>query len=199
MSIPFVGTEDLGNYLRLELDDTDDLGVIAVNAACDTVRSYLGQQVDLVSGDAVNLDGSGTDALLLPELPVVEITSVTTYDADGNDEEPLTVDEDYRIGTGGILWRIPRYNVWPLGHANIAVVYSHGYDTSISSGSGDCYGGVPSDIRLIAVQLAARIYDIGMVQQEAAGSWSATYVGGAGQLNDYEMRALDRWRVRGAA
>ena len=58
--------------------------------ACDRVRDYLCQQIDQVVGDVVTVYGTGTRAMLLPELPVTVVTSITF---DGDAVTDYTVDD----------------------------------------------------------------------------------------------------------
>lgn len=182
MTSPFISVTDLGAYLRQDLDD-DDLAVIATDSACDVVRGWVDQELDESLNDTVVLDGNGADVLLLPELPVTAVDSVTLYD--GESSEELLVagsDEDYLLGSGGLLYRMG--NTWPEARQCITVVYDHGYAT----------GEVPSDIRLVALQVAARIHDAAHLVRETVGSYSIEYVQGMGGLTKYEKDVLRKYR-----
>lgn len=187
MTEPFISSDvDLAAYLRLDLTD-DDLGVIAVDAACEVIRGYTGQVLNKVTDDEISLDGTGTDALLLPQLPVTSVTTVV------EDDTELVVDTDYVLGSGGVLYRLfsgiqASVSNWCMGRQNVDVTYTHGYDLAGS--------GVPSDIRIVAVQIAARIYDTGQVNRETIGSYNVEYVQGGAGLTAYEKNVCDKYRVR---
>lgn len=211
MTQPFISsTPDLANYLRADLTD-DELAVIAVDAACEVVRGYIRQHVNLVLDDEVLLDGNNKDAILLPELPVLAVTDVTTTEDDGTDQLILTEGVEFRLGDGGILWRID-LGSWPWGHRNIAVTYDHGYGVE-EPGSGDDWEAVPSDMRLVALEVAAGVYNSGLtgtggtgvgITSETIGSYSYTLgeaSGGSASLvaglSVTHQRRLDRYRLRG--
>ena len=162
MRNPFITTEELGSYLRLDLDDNDPLAVIAVRSASDSIRDSIEQTIDQVLDDEVFVDGNDLDGILLPELPVTSVASVIVHDADGENAVTLVVDVDFRVGDAGILWRLQGYR-WPKGHRNIYVMYDHGRPTEAEAGSGSGSGGtaptvISDTIRAVALQVAARVY-----------------------------------------
>jgi hypothetical protein len=75
MPDPFIAPQDLVDYLGRGTI-TDPGMIIATDAACDTVRT-IAEQTFNQSTSTVTLDGTGTDALLLPELPVTSAGTVT--------------------------------------------------------------------------------------------------------------------------
>jgi hypothetical protein len=104
----------------------------ALEAACDTVRDKVCQQIDVVTNDVVTLHGTGTRALTLPELPIIAVDSVTL---DGVAVTDWTLDEH------GLLWRdSPAW--WEFG-LKYVVTYDHGYTQ------------VPTIFVRVACQLAA--------------------------------------------
>ncbi len=199
MPIPFVSAQDLSDLLAQDVT-ADPRTVIALDSACQIVRSYLGQLVNLVEDDEVRLDGSGQDALLLPELPVVEVTTV--IESDGTTDTTLTEDEDYIVGGAGILWRVGQN--WCYGKRNITVTYSHGWsvvEPPFSLSDPDLET-VPTDIRRVALEVAARSFAAaasGGLTSENIGDYAYTksVQAAAGGLLDGEMRMLDAYRVRG--
>lgn len=106
----------------------------ALNAACQEIRDYCNQQFDLITADQIEVHGTGRSTLVLPEVPVVAVNTVTI-----NLGLPTEVDvTGFRIDKpSGVLYRppfdpttgwcgIPAY--WPLGFLNVTVDYDHGYD-----------------------------------------------------------------------
>jgi hypothetical protein len=145
----------------------------AIDAACEQVRQYLHQHITFVAGDEVTVSGSGTGALLLPQLPVVAVNSITY---DGTDVEGWWVDESgvVRRNAGWPRWR--RY----------VVDYDHGWDE------------VPVDIVMATVRLAAQLYSSatsGEIRQETIGSYSVTYAVDDGDTSG-PLSAIDRRVVK---
>jgi hypothetical protein len=186
---PFISRADLADYLH-EADgalDDSDLALMAVDAACDHLRRLTGQNFN--SGETlVNLDGTGTRSLLLPETPVGEVTSVLV-----NDEE---VDaDDYLVTDAGSLRRV-KWNGqsvsawtygWPRGQMNIAVTYSHGFDE------------VPRDLRMLATVIAGRIFEQGAARQETVGGSTTTFsVDAALDLTPTERLIVRKYRRKKA-
>lgn len=166
-------TDRLGNYLRLDLG-SDELAELAVSAASSMIRRILGQEITLVEDDTVQLDGSGGWAVVLPELPVVEVSSVKVAGQE--------VDGWYCNLRTGIL-RAPQYGRWLYGRGVIEVTYTHGYET------------VPDDLVLLATTLAARVYDQGLVSSENIGGVQTTYSTSAAlDLSSGEQVLLAKYR-----
>lgn len=181
-----VDAEDLRDFM---LDETlvDLRAEFACNAASDTVKNYLDAAVE-ASEDTVEILGSGTDAILLPEMIARSVSQVT------EDEEVLDP-EDYWLGAGGVLYR--RGACWSRGRI-ITVTFTSGW-VKEEPGSGEVE--LPYDIRLVTLRLARRVYvDMGMsgtdgLTQETIGAYSYTREGGAdaSELLDSEQRILDRY------
>jgi hypothetical protein len=200
---PFISHDDLGLYLRKDLT-SDQVSTIALDSACQIVRDYLNQEINFEADDTVTLDGTGTQILVLPELPIVEVASVSTF-ADWTHEEtvldPIT---DWRLGDAGRIWRVGY--AWPLGFANISVTYSHGWDIDPASGSGDG-DKIPSSIRAVALSIASRLYSAGVVavggiQSETMGQYSYSISpnsASGGELSVGEKAILDQYRHRAVA
>lgn len=206
MTEPFIGIADLSAYTRQTLDPDDALAIIACDAACEVVRGYTRQLINFVSMDEITVDGTGRCSLLLPELPVLEVLDVETMEDDGSDILVLAEGTDYRVGDGGILWRLDD-EVWPRGHKNVTVTYDHGWGLE-TPGSGDLFEPVPSDIRLIALDIAASLFHVtsigvGGVKSETIGNYSYTLADAAVVANatsnftESHRRVLDKYRLRG--
>jgi len=180
MSItPFITVQDLSD--RLGRDVTADPGATsAVDAACQICRTLA--ENDFTAGTAtIALDGTGTDALLLPDAPVQGVTAVTINGG--------TV-TDWVLNGQGILFRGTagaRYSsscpVWPRGRQNIGITYSHGYQTL-----------VPADVREVALNLAMRAVAQGIASAETVGDVQVTYSVNADDLTANEQRILGIYR-----
>lgn len=196
MTSPFISLADLSDLLGSDVS-TEDLAVIAIDSACESVRTYLDNPVNLVEDEIIRLDGSGTYRLVLPRPPVREVTAVTELATTTTDEVILDAEVDFVLERGGILRRIDY--VWLRGSGNIEVTYSHGWDIS----EAPVWERVPSDIRRVALELAKRLYQAGQVAaggitSETVGSYSYTVdpaAGGALELTPHEMARLDPYRT----
>ena len=170
----------------------------AIVEARAAIQAYCEQQIELVEDDELTLDSNGGTRLLLPELPVLAVSAVV------EDDEVLTVDDDYKVGQYGILYRIGAR--WAVGVQNVMVTYSHGHET------------IPQVIADVCARAAARRYQAGLrasesdavpgVQAKSLGDFSVTFAGeggGAGEgtlgasaapmLLRSEKESLDRFRV----
>jgi hypothetical protein len=170
----FISQTELGHYLRRDVDD-DDLALIAVNAACQIVRTRTRQALALEEDDTVSFPLGGTNReLLLPELPVVAVDEVRV---DGE------VELDWRLEENGILTLTGSVSCL-TSPVIVEVDYSHGYDA------------IPDDLRLVALTVAARIYEQGTARQESTGSSSITFsVAASTDLSSGEKVICDAYRV----
>lgn len=187
--------EDFARFQGSEPDPTDIAAQIALATASEGIRAYCGRRFDLVQNDQVTLDGTGTRALVLPEHPVLQVTSVGVLE-DGWDADPtlLTETTDYKLDNDGTLIRVWPY-VWPLRKLTVEVTYDHGYVLPGFDGAN-----LPEDIQLVCLQLAARFYTRATaggeeVSAEQVGTYHVTYETGAGaaaELEPLERGLLDR-------
>jgi hypothetical protein len=188
MPAPFISRQDLTDYLGRNVT-ADDGALIAVDAACDTVRTVAEQTFNRTVGGTAVFDGTGTDALLLPELPV---TAAGTVLVNG------TAVTDYVLNDNGILFRrgslaptstyydytVPM--VWPNGRQNIEVTYDHGYADA----------DLPRDVRMVALSLASRLVVQGVATEETLGDARVKYAGPATDLTAGEQMILRKYRRR---
>lgn len=93
----------------LDRDAADTL----LAAASAAFRSETGQHISLIQGDEAVLDSSGACVLLLPEIPVVGVSTVTV-DGDAIDDIEWSAD-------GMLRGR------WPRRYRSVTVVYDHGF------------------------------------------------------------------------
>ena len=139
--------------LRVFLEDPtldEARSELFLRLASGEARGYTGNLFDYVEDDVVRLNGTGTSVLLLPEAPVVDVSSIVQAVglADELELELPTAevagvvewDEDgvlERID-GGVFARRRRY---------YAVTYSHGFDV------------VPDEVKAVVLRIAARGYE----------------------------------------
>lgn len=180
---PFISAQNLVD--RLGRGDASDDGIVsAVESACAIVRQQA-EQVFTEETNTLTLDGTGTDAIVLPQLPVSDITSVSV---DG------TAVSDYVLRDDGVLIRTlensaaeaPSYARWPEGRQNVEVRCTTGYATA----------DFPLEVMEVALQLAIRLADQQHVAQETIGPVSVRYTGAAMDLTAGEKAILRKARPR---
>lgn len=186
-----VDTQNLSDYLGRDV--TGDAGAdTAVAAASDMVRSLAGQEFTEAT-ETIALDGTNTDALLLPQRPVTSVDSVVLVDS-ALDETTVT---DYWLdGALGLLLRqgapsssngAAYYASWPEGRRNIVVTYTHGYAPA----------DIPADVRMVALAIATRLVIQGAAIQESSGDVSIRYGTNATDFTAGERAILHKYRQIG--
>lgn len=194
----FASATDLATFLGRSLDS--DRAELLVELASDAIRGDVDQQVDLIEDDEVVLDPPLPGrALLLPELPVVAVSSIAIA------ETALVAGVDYAWSPAGIVRRLgsafalgddSTLDGWSWGGtpASVHVTYSHGYPEGHRH---------LNTCRAVCLQVAARAYlnpdqviaastTVGQVSKSRTyGSNSAA---GRIELTEYERRQLDRLR-----
>jgi hypothetical protein len=146
------------------------------------VRTFAERDFNSASG-TFTLDGTGTDALLLPQLPVSAAGTVTV------DGETVT---DYVLNGNGILFRGSvsaegaSYSgaTWPAGRQNVEVTCDYGYASS----------DLPRDVRMVALSVAARIMVQGVAVEETVGQVRVKYASPALDLTNGERAVLRKYR-----
>ena len=160
--IPFISLNDLGDRVGEDVS-ASDLAVIAIDAACEAVRSYIDNPINLVEDEVIRVDGSGTYRLVLPRPPVREVSAVTELATDTTDDVVLVAETDFVLERYGILRRVDQN--WFAGYGNVEITYTHGWDID----EPPLWERVPADMRLVALNLSARIYASGTKSIEAGG------------------------------
>lgn len=168
---PLATFEELVAFMRLPADtiDEDQASKVLVDASA-MVREELRQNLDYTVDDIWVTRLNGGRCLLLPELPVLEVTEVAER-FPGGAWATLTPDIDYEVDLDltGTIWRLGRE--WPGRHirgpgGQIQVTYSHGWGVP-----GNLGPAAPNDIaRLpqIATTTVCRVAARGYVNPEAA-------------------------------
>lgn len=170
---PFIDVSDLYAYLRLPplgVGETDDLATIALDSACYTIRGFLHQTINKVVNDTIAIDCDGTDTIMLPEAPVISVSDVQRIALPvwvTDDIEPslnTTLDpSSYLVEYDRGMLVLRAGGVWADDRGAVQVTYTHGYDV------------IPTDIRIVALTVAARIYDQGLAKAETIGNTRLVY------------------------
>jgi hypothetical protein len=181
MPDPFITLTDLSDYLGRDVS-ADDGAVIALDAACDICRDIAEQNFNAGTATFV-LDGTGTDSILLPQLPVVSVSAVT---ANG------TAITDYTLNSNGILFRgsvssegsVYTASSWPEGRQNVSVTAVTGYATV----------DFPRSVRMVALSIASRLVVQGVALEESVGAVRMKYAVASTDLTAGERLILRKYR-----
>lgn len=180
-----ITSQDLSDYIGRDVT-ADDGATFAVASANEIVKTLTEQDFEQATS-TIDLDGRGTDTLLLPQRPVTNVGTVTvngvadtsfTYTSEGHlirtsEDEPTFATWS---GTGESL------AYWPSGRQNITVTYTHGGTA------------VPDDVRAVALMIAYRMVTQGGAIQEQVGDVRKTYAVAATDLTAGERAILHKYR-----
>jgi len=204
----FATSDELGDFLGSPIPAGRISGAdLLLDLVADEVRDYCHQLFDQVDNDVWTTRGNNSNVLLLPELPVLELTSITL------DGDTLEADNDFTLLDHGVLYRgVVPPSVFPSGSwsfpgtgvlasfsqfssawsttSTIVVTYSHGYET------------IPGALRLAYLQAVARLYTnpTGAVSEQM-GQYQVTHerprepVPAVSMFTLDEQGVLDRYRI----
>ena len=167
----FCTIADLVALLQIEIEYDNVSAQRAITEATAAIRNYCHQTIELVEDDEWTFDVRPARwNLLLPELPVVEVSSVV------EDDETLDDGDDYKLANFGQLVRVGRR--WAAGIQIVTVTYTHGYET------------IPDDVISVCTRAAARGYQAGLrsadsdgvpgVASKGLGDFTVSFVGETG-------------------
>lgn len=199
---PYIGLNDLSDALGEDVSSSD-LAVITLDAACEMVRGYIDNQVNLLE-ETIILDGNGRPRLVLPRPPVRSVSLIVL------DNDSLVSEDDYTLEAAGVIRRLS--GVWDRGMGNLEVTYEHGWDTVEPDDpeyTPEDFERVPSDLRAVTLGLAKRMFQAGGsstgggVIQESIGDGDYSYRVSEGALAtttqqtllDIERTVLERYRA----
>ena len=148
----------------------------AITEATAAIQNYCRQVLELVEDETIILDCHGGGTVLLPELPVIEVSEVV------EDDETLTVSDEYKLGNHGVLYRIG--STWTSGPQMIEVTYSHGYKMSDDYDAPAAAELMPDEIVQVCVRAASRAYQAGLRADEVDGVPGIQATG----LGDYSVQ-----------
>ena len=177
--IPYISPDDLEALLGADLvNPTAPIVAITLDTACTAVRTYLGQDINLVENDVEFHSGTGRRKLRLRERPVRSVTKIE-YVPSGN----VVPASSYSVRDAVISFY---ENTWEYGNDNIKVTYTHGWDVEEPTTFP-----VPADIRFVTMSLARRLYtDVGEQSAATTGGIIAETIGDYSyQLSDAAAQA----------
>ena len=178
MPDPFIDVQDLSDYLGRDVT-ADNGALMACDAACDTIRDLTEQDFNQATSTII-LDGTDTDALMLPQRPVIAAGTVTVNGGTVSDYLQPTPDGFLYRGTGTTV----NGARWPAGRQNVQVTYDHGYQFA------GTVNDVPRSVRMVAIMIASRLVVQGVAQSETVADVVVAYGMAASDLTDGEKAIL---------
>lgn len=172
--------EDLATYMQQDFSAADTATADQMLAvAAGEIKTYTGQNLEAQTGVVDRFRGRYARILLLSQVPVTTLTSVSV------EGDAFT---DYDLNArAGIITR----NDWGCWFSNelITVTYNAGFSPMDPALKGVC------------LSYAARLMTnpVGGVTAESLGTYSITYGANSSTdsiLNDMERQVLDRFRAR---
>lgn len=185
----FITVTEVGDYIGRDLS-SDDGATLAVSFACETVRTLTEQDFTPVVGGTAILDGTGTDTLLLPQVPVSAAGTVVVNGTTQDDGSYTVTADGKLIRTGGTAFYSTwsqdgcPINYWPQGRQNITVTYDYGFA-----------GTAPDDIRMVALMIAQRLVTQGGATEETVGQVRKKYAVSASDLTNGEQAIIRKYKV----
>jgi len=163
----FCTIEDVATFLQVDIGvGKREAAQRAIEEATASIKGYCRQHLELVEDEEITLDSIGSNIVLLPELPVVEVSEVV------EDDEILVEGDDYKLDGKGILHRIG--GRWASGVQIIEITYSHGYVAE----------DLPDEVANVCTRAAARAYQAGLRAEELEGIPGVA----ATSLGDYSVQ-----------
>lgn len=186
---------DLGSFLGAELTDTqEDRAALLLTLATGKIQAHCRQTLERVDDDAVVLTGNWGHGLVLPEWPVLDVTTVTVDGYVYADQVDRTFDGLHTIYRGRVRFTPDGDPAWPDTSLHwggpdtqIAVVYSHGFDE------------IPDALRAVCLEVTARAWSNPIAaNSETIGAYSVTHAAtqAALELTKADRRALHDYRRR---
>jgi len=166
----------------------------ALSWATSVITGYCDRNFDLVTGDVVTIDPN-RDSALLPQFPVVSVTSVYGYlpnpDSPGGMAWIALTNYNWVASTGliynttglpGTVWSVGPS--WPWLPGSLRVTYSHGYAT------------IPQPLKDVCVRLAQQyLENPAQTVQRRVGDMESRFAGNSGviDLSSLDRSILDRY------
>lgn len=201
-----VSTDDFATFLRLpEGALNEDTALDALVGASALVRDETGLTLDYIADDVWTTRPRGGLLLLLPQLPVIEVTLVEERRNPTVGYVTLTEDVDYEVDLfDGTLHRMNHHG-WPDSvfprHAGglVRVTYSHGFAVEGAYDLPDGLPPLPETIDTVVKRVAARGYENPeAVAQDTVGKVTTSYGKSPGlYLSDGDCASLASWRAGG--
>lgn len=191
---PLATVQQLASFMQLPLASDDPTATLMLQIASDMVRDYLKQQLDAVQNDVVVLDPINAAYVVLPELPVADVTLLEILDTTQDPAVWTTVDpSQYTVSLNlGIIAGLPGCGVfWPPTPGSWRVTYSHGYGTGDTPPAG--FPVLSNSLVGVVLGVAARAYSSpASIEQERIGGYQVKYAVEAAGFSALELVTLNR-------
>lgn len=177
MTTALVTTADYSAFVGIPEGDLDTDRVEAlILRASGLVCDELGQRLERVDNDQVEIVVRAGEVLLLPELPVWSVASVERYDGISYGWTELVEETEYTLELGhdgreGIVRAAPVWGWGSYPRPRLRVTYSHGYTLPGGTASGGA--DLPTTIETVVLRLVARgMGNPAGLRSETIGSYS---------------------------
>lgn len=165
-----ISMEDAKAVLKIQNDQDDAVLEMQIEGVSKAVDAHLDRHLRSLEYEDLELDGSGTRRLQLPNWPVTDLEEIFL---DGLElTEGLDFELDYSTG---VLTLIEEGAVWTAGPKTVKLSYTAGY----------ALAAIPKDIRMAAVTQTA--YEF---KQFIGQAWGVESRGQAGSNVSYEKGGL---------
>lgn len=166
----FASADELAARLGIELQgDEESRADALLSLASSLIQDAARQVIELVEDETVILRGSREGKILLPERPVVSISSVLIA-GDSQDPSSYYLDRDHLARAGGGLWDPSE---------ELVVTYTHGFEET------------PGSVKAICLEAVVRAWvNPGAVAQEGYGGERVVYPVQGLLLTSEERRTL---------
>jgi len=176
----FASADELAARLGIELQgDEESRADALLSLASGLIQDAARQVIELVEDETVILRGSREGKILLPERPVVSISSVLIA-GDSQDPSSYYLDRDHLARAGGGLWG-DLLSPTTLGDPSeeLVVTYTHGFEET------------PGSVKAICLEAVVRAWvNPGAVAQEGYGGERVVYPVQGLLLTSEERRTL---------
>jgi hypothetical protein len=165
-----ISMEDAKAILKIQNDENDGILEMQIEGVSSLFNVYTDRILRDATYTNLELDGSGTRRMQLPNWPVTTLTSVYL------DDELLAEGSDFELDySTGILTLIEEGAVWTAGPKTVKISYAAGYALTA----------VPKDLRMAALTQAAFEY-----KQFVGQAWGVQSRGQGGSNTTYEEGGL---------
>ncbi|MBC7594525.1 MAG: hypothetical protein H7288_11405 [Kineosporiaceae bacterium] len=171
----------LAAFLQQPLANDDASALLMLSIASDMVRDFLQLALDMTTDDVVYVDPIGGTTVVLPELPVIAVSKLETFDGTvWTTIDPANYTVSRRMG---MISANPNTGLhWPFAPESWRVTYTHGY------------AAIPNSIVGVVLGAAARAYSSPAgIDSERIGGYQVKYGMEADGFSAIERKALARY------
>jgi hypothetical protein len=187
MATSLATVDQLAAYLQQPLSSGDPSATLMLNIASAMVRDELQQDLDYVVSDVAVLDPINGTTIVLPQMPVTDVTLLEYFDTTQVPAVWVAADPTlYTVSLRtGIVQALPYTGTsWPALPASWRVTYSHGFNP------------IPDGLVGVCLGVAARTYSTPAgAESEKIGGYMVKYAMQADGFTPLEKSILNRYRL----